>query len=376
MKRTIRGTLLFLTSVALTVSGQTPHRHSHEREIRFPDVPGYRTLLCDFHIHTVFSDGSVWPNIRVEEALRDGLDVIAMTEHLEYLPHKEDIPFPDRNRSSVIATGAARGKELIILNGSEVTRDMPPGHANAIFVEDANRLLLDDPTDVFLEAKRQGAFIFWNHPNWLSQASDGIVPLTDMHRGLIRKNLLHGIEVVNDTTYSDEALQIALDYNLAIIGTSDIHGLVDWQYRIPRGGHRPVTLVFARDKSPEAVRRALFQRRTAVWFKNLLIGRERHLMPLLKASLTVEEALYREGRDVAEVILKNRSDARFELRNRGEFNFHARGDLVTIPPHSSVNLMVKTVERRGSFRLEFEVMNALTAPRTHPTLTLTVRPNR
>jgi len=44
---------------------------------------------------------------------------------------------------------------------------------------------------------------------------------------LIRDGLLQGIEVVNDTTYSDEALQIALDYNLTILGTSDIHGIVD-----------------------------------------------------------------------------------------------------------------------------------------------------
>lgn len=26
-------------------------------EIRVPDPEGYRTLKCDFHIHTVFSDG-------------------------------------------------------------------------------------------------------------------------------------------------------------------------------------------------------------------------------------------------------------------------------------------------------------------------------
>ena len=44
--------------------------------IEFPDVPGYLTLKCDLHMHTVFSDGSVWPNIRVQEALRDGLDAI------------------------------------------------------------------------------------------------------------------------------------------------------------------------------------------------------------------------------------------------------------------------------------------------------------
>ena len=30
-------------------------------KINFPDIPGYQTLKCDLHIHTVFSDGSVWP---------------------------------------------------------------------------------------------------------------------------------------------------------------------------------------------------------------------------------------------------------------------------------------------------------------------------
>ena len=53
------------------------------RAIEFPNIPGYLTLKCDFHMHTVFSDGSVWPDIRVEEALKDGLDAIATTEHLE-----------------------------------------------------------------------------------------------------------------------------------------------------------------------------------------------------------------------------------------------------------------------------------------------------
>jgi hypothetical protein len=50
---------------------------------------------------------------------------------------------------------------------------------------------------------------------------------------------------VNNTTYSDDALWIALEHDLMIMVTSDIHALVDWQYDVPRGGHRPVTLVFA-----------------------------------------------------------------------------------------------------------------------------------
>jgi len=62
------------------------------KEIRIPDIAGYRTLKCDFHMHTVFSDGNVWPTVRVDEAWREGLDAIAITDHVEYHPHKEDIP--------------------------------------------------------------------------------------------------------------------------------------------------------------------------------------------------------------------------------------------------------------------------------------------
>ena len=52
-------------------------------EIQFPDVPGYQTLKCDFHMHTVFSDGLVWPTVRVNEAWRTGLDAISITDHIE-----------------------------------------------------------------------------------------------------------------------------------------------------------------------------------------------------------------------------------------------------------------------------------------------------
>ena len=62
-----------------------------ERNIVFPDVEGYVTLVTDLHTHSVFSDGHVWPKIRVGEALRDGLDGLAITEHLEYQPHRADI---------------------------------------------------------------------------------------------------------------------------------------------------------------------------------------------------------------------------------------------------------------------------------------------
>ncbi|MYF39513.1 MAG: hypothetical protein F4221_01455 [Rhodothermaceae bacterium] len=67
---------ILITLITLAVSGSALAQEN--RTIDFPDVPGYYTLTCDLHMHTVFSDGSVWPNIRVQEAHRDGLDAIAI----------------------------------------------------------------------------------------------------------------------------------------------------------------------------------------------------------------------------------------------------------------------------------------------------------
>ena len=50
-----------------------------QHRLVFPDTENYRVLSADLHTHSVFSDGHVWPNIRVAEGLREGLDVIAIT---------------------------------------------------------------------------------------------------------------------------------------------------------------------------------------------------------------------------------------------------------------------------------------------------------
>ena len=64
MKRRVVFTVaLVLLNGLATASAQVRH------EIHFPDLPGYQTLKCDFHTHTVFSDGAVWPTVCVDEAL-------------------------------------------------------------------------------------------------------------------------------------------------------------------------------------------------------------------------------------------------------------------------------------------------------------------
>ena len=75
------------------------------------------------------------------KALWDGLDLISITDH-DYQPHKGDIPNPNKNRSFEIANKYAKGKELNVVLGAEITRSMPPGHLNAVFISDANLLLL------------------------------------------------------------------------------------------------------------------------------------------------------------------------------------------------------------------------------------------
>jgi hypothetical protein len=367
MKKIFFFLILFLPVAGFT---QQDHSHSSGRVIKFPDIPGYNTMKCDFHIHTVFSDGLVWPDIRVQEALKDGLDAISLTEHLEYQPHKDDIPHPDRNRSYILALEEAKNHKLIIVKGSEITRRMPPGHNNAIFLSDANKLLVSDSIEVFRAAKQQGAFVFWNHPNWVSQRKDGIATLTDVHRLLIREKLLDGIEVVNDQTYSDEALQIALDNNLTIMGTSDIHSLIDWDFGIPKGGHRPITLVFSKEKSEAGIKEALMNRRSVAFFQNLLVGRDEFLIPVIENSLKITKAKYIGRSDVLAVEIDNSSSCDFILQNQSGFTFHNHSDIVTVKAGVKTTIEIKTLERKSNVSLKFLVLNAVNAPGRHPSVSL------
>ncbi|HEY8150859.1 MAG TPA: hypothetical protein VIK51_18275, partial [Vicinamibacteria bacterium] len=56
--------------VLLLGSAFAPAQERHPLPV--PDLPGLKTLKGDFHLHTVFSDGQVWPTVHVQEAWRDG----------------------------------------------------------------------------------------------------------------------------------------------------------------------------------------------------------------------------------------------------------------------------------------------------------------
>lgn len=380
------GVVSIATTGALHAHGTVGADQDEARTIDFPDTGDYVTLVTDLHTHSVFSDGHVWPNVRVAEGLRDGLDVLAITEHLEYQPHRLFIPNRDRNDAVGEAVQAAAGTGLLVVAGSEITRDPPHGHMNAVFITDANALWpVGDlagrelsafrsewtPEKAVAEANAQGAFVFWNHP-WAFSATPGLrTELTDVHRALIDQGQLHGIEIVNGWTYNEEAHRIAIEHDLTFIGTSDVHNLIDWDYDIAGGGHRPVTLVLASERSPDALKEALFEKRTVVWFNDLLIGRDAPLDALLKAGLTLDRAV-RQGVGIVDVTLRNNMDAPLRLRHLSTDaqSLHRRADLVDVPPQGVAELRVKPAAASDEVALTFEVLNALTAPNTRAEVTL------
>ncbi|UCE07610.1 MAG: histidinol-phosphatase [bacterium] len=368
---------LFIISLLFTVSicfSQTNTR----TEINIPDISGYITLKCDFHMHSVFSDGSVWPTVRVEEAWREGLDAISITDHIEYLSHKTDIPLTDHNRSYEIAKTRADELGLILIKGAEITRDMPPGHFNAIFLNDINPLDIEDWRDAFKAANEQGAFVFWNHPGW--RQVDEIPIWYDEHTELFENKVFRGIEIVNHYSYYSKAFQWALDKKLTLIGNSDVHSPIHVTFDLAHGQHRPITLVFAKEKSEPAIKEALLARRTAVYFNKLLMGEEKFLKPIFKGSieiLNLNVSIKGSGR--ANIQIHNQSDLIFELVSEKEIEEVSIPEGIKLYPDRTMLFQIKgkskSLSGKKKFSIPFVVENLLIDPDKGLPVTLDIEIN-
>jgi hypothetical protein len=401
--------LLFLFSIDIFSVGEVFVINDYkdmDRIINFPNTEKYKVIVADLHTHSVFSDGAVWPNVRVEEAVRDGIDLLAITEHLEYQPHIDDIPHPDRNRSFDIAEDIAKNKDLTVINGAEITRMFPPGHINAIFIEDANKLIYLDEAKIseakeilkevpeesltnyedlswledaalaslwpvksaLIEARNQNAFTFWNHPAWSSEEFIGQPMLREIHKEFFRDNLLHGIEVANGDGYSEEAFRIALEYGLTVLGTSDVHGLIDWDYPSSIGAHRPVTLILSESNSIDAIKSSLFSGKTVVWFKNNLIGLEDNILELTNSYLKAKKVEILENSDIARVEIENVSDVRFIIQVLDQSSVVNESNLIEIAPNEKTVLQIDSGIDKGS--LDVKILNAFIAPNKNLLTTL------
>src|SRR4030042_4442491 len=134
---------------------------------------------------------------------------------------------------------------------------MPPGHLNAIFIEDANALVTPEFMDAVKAAMDQKAFVFWNHPGWTGQQPDGIPRWYPIHTEFLEKGWMHGAEVVNGPEYYPLVLQWCLDKKLTFMSNTDVHDPIAMDVDFQSGEHRAMTLVFAREKTLESVKQAL-----------------------------------------------------------------------------------------------------------------------
>ena len=329
-------------------------------QLVIPDLKGYVTLKCDFHIHTVFSDGNVWPTERVSEAYREGLDAISLTEHIEYRPYVNE---GSHNRSYEIALPHAKAHDIMLIRAAEITRNMPPGHLNALFLADADELNKPDWMDAFRAAKAQNAFVFWNHPGWWSQQPDTTLWWPE-HTQLMEQDMLHGIEVVNYNTYYPEAHRWCLEKKLTMIGTSDTHEPLREEIDLYDMKHRSMTFVFAKERTAEAIYEALKERRTAIYADEHVIGEEIYLKELFENAL---EWKIEKNDNVVNITFKNKSDLTFHLRKGSHdprliyFRYSNLSPFV-IKPQSERTISVRLMEGVTGGDVNFIVENFLVLP--------------
>ena len=346
MKKSI---LLFLTVyLALPLFSQV------RGKINIPNLNGYVTLKCDFHIHTVFSDGSVWPTVRIDEAFREGLDVVSITDHIEYRPYQNDI-VASHNRSYEIAQASAKARGIMLIKGSEITREMPPGHSNAIFLTNSDALVSPDYMDAFSAAKAQNAFIFWNHPCWDAQQPDTTLWF-DVHTKLLEQGMMHGIEVVNGGWYCPEAHRWCVEKNLTMLGNTDIHAPMQ---NFAPGKHRTMTLIFARTATPEAIHEALKERRTAVYYDDFIIGEEKYLKELFENAVEIR---VEKIDNVARITFNNKSDLTFNLTKTQHDTRLVYFRDYMIVPNGTHTITVRLQDGVTGGDVNFEVENFLVKP--------------
>jgi 3',5'-nucleoside bisphosphate phosphatase len=374
MKLTILLTLLFMVyELAYTQTTENGILTMNEgtvpvkrQNLEIPGFGGFQTLKCDFHMHTVFSDGVVWPTVRVGEAWKEGLDVIAITDHIEYLPHSEEMKI-DLNRSFELAKNLAAERNLILIKATEITRQTPPGHFNALFTGDAvdyigGKAVRGKDMEAVMKVAGQKAFIFWNHPGWKAASIVGSYEWIGFVDSLYKNKILQGIEVFNGNDFYTKALDWAIDRNLTVMSNTDIHGLIEHEYRMDDISHRTMTLVFAGERTEAGVREALEAGRTVAWCGKYLAGKEENLKKLFHACVKATPAYHKKG-NISYYEIRNNSDLYFELQR----NVSNRVENIKLFPRSSQVITakddVKSVEYevvtsfvRGDRNLKVEIL--------------------
>ena len=347
-------------------------RHSEYRtpvrtEILIPQVCGYNVYKSDLHTHSVYSDGQVTPQYRIREAWLDGLDIMAVTEHIEYRPNEEIFydylkeyaekeynpvakgldegnPMVDLNYAVKESQEEAAKYGLLIIPGTEITRSgSKVGHFNALFTTDNNLIYDKDPVQAIRNAKAQGALVMHNHPGWTRKN----IAMTETEVKAYGEGLIDGVEVMNGAEFYPGVIDRVREGNMFIAANTDIHASTAAEYN-EYGETRPMTLILAKDRSLDSIREALEAGRTIAYGFGHLCGSEEFLLELFKASVTLAPV------DGKKVSLINMTSLPYIIKKEN-------GNPVRIPPFSTYNTSIP----ENAVTLSFTVLNLWTGADTH-----------
>lgn len=361
------------------------HAERHEpcrHEIILPQVNGYNVYKADLHTHTVFSDGQVLPKYRVNEAWLDGLDIMAVTEHIEYRPREDEfvkylanyvdekydggvnakIPskgptdegiIVDLNHCVKLSQQEAEKYGLLIIPGAEITRSgSKVGHFNALFTTDNNLIYDVDPVQAVRNAKAQGALVQHNHPGWTRENID----FTKTEKIVYAEGLIDGVEVMNGAEFYPGIIDRVQQYGQFISANTDVHATTAIGYTL-YGSLRPMTLVFAKENTLEAVREALEADRTLALGFNTLCGEEQLLKDFFEAGVKVR--VIRETDKGVELAVTNITSIPYTIR-KGNSNQQK------LDPFSTIKLSVS----KKAKTLDLKVLNMFCGKDSHPTVKL------
>lgn len=283
------------------------------KEIVLPaELNGYNVYKADFHSHTIFSDGQVIPRFRVREAWQNGLDILAITDHIEarrteealyeylkaytdkeYLPKIEGIKakMVDLNFSVNQAKPEAEALGILIVPGTEISRSgAKVGHFNALFTTDNNAIYHDDVIESIKNARKQGALVQHNHPGWSRTSNQ----MTEAEKIAYEQGLIDGVEVMNGKDFYPNIIDRAVERGLYMCANSDIHYAIANDYNVV--GHlRPMTIVLAKDCTLDSVKDALKNRRTIAYAYDTICGEEELLKDFFNASVRLTPIPGQEG---------------------------------------------------------------------------------
>lgn len=327
---------------------------SARKELVLPkQVGGFNVYKSDLHTHTIYSDGSVTPEFRMKEAWLEGLDVIAITDHIEWRPGerdfaaylqtevKEDV---DLNTAVRLAQKEAPYWDLFVISGTEITRDgTDVGHFNALFTVDNNKVYDPDPVQAIRNAKAQGALVMHNHPGWWRTS----IGFTETEKAAYGEGLIDGVEVMNDVEFYPGIVDRVQELGLFISANTDIHASSAEHFNA-NGFMRPMTLIFASERTEKGLREALEADRTLAFGFQTLCGSENLLVEFFKASVSVQKL------DGTAYMLTNNTCVPYIIKSAGANPMH-------LDPFTTIRLDCAS---------KFEVLNMFCGKSAHPVVEL------